>query len=53
MLPPQGEPRRRSVGRRFSSFVTLYRRLREELGPGALRGLDPPPRRSLAGVNKK
>lgn len=111
MLPPQGEPRKRSVGRRFSSFVTLFRRvsaagaalqrrlrpalpafggtsrawlhcllpsvcpastqamtvqpapcrihplprpqLREELGPAAMRGLDPPPRRSLQGVNRK
>jgi hypothetical protein len=98
-MPPQGEPRKRSVGRRFSSFVALHRRvsrhtlaalalcllakvwvlvltgltkaaarsrpkqpscksahhlqLREELGPAALRGLEPPPRRSLAGVNKK
>ena len=87
-MPPQGEPRRRSVGRRYSSFVTLHRRvgaasqplgvlragvcachaltgrllrrlmhplaqLREELGPALLRGLDPPPRRSLAGVNRR
>lgn len=27
VLPPQGEPRKRSVGRRFSSFVTLFRRV--------------------------
>lgn len=126
VLPPQGEPRKRSVGRRFSSFVTLFRRvgaaaislggclrpllpatcagaylsvhyllpildatvppccpggwcgvgactawgtapsntawrtqpiprlqLREELGPTVMRGLDPPPRRSLQGVNRK
>ncbi|KAL4433954.1 hypothetical protein ABPG75_000395 [Micractinium tetrahymenae] len=53
VLPPQREPRKRSVGRRFSSFVTLFRRLREELGPAVMRGLDPPPRRSLQGVNRK
>ncbi len=30
VLPPGGEaPRRRSIGRRFSSFVTLYKRLKE------------------------
>lgn len=31
----------------------LCLQLREELGPALLRGLDPPPRRSLAGVNRK
>lgn len=27
--------------------------LREELGPKAMEGLEPPPRRALAGVNKR
>jgi hypothetical protein len=27
VLPPQGEARKRSVGRRFSSFITLHRRV--------------------------
>ena len=26
-MPPQGETRKRSVGRRYSSFVTLHRRV--------------------------
>lgn len=26
-MPPQGEARKRSVGRRYSSFVTLHRRV--------------------------
>lgn len=34
VLPPQGEPRKRSVGRRFSSFVTLHRRVRQPRGGG-------------------
>ncbi|GAB4813643.1 hypothetical protein N2152v2_000689 [Parachlorella kessleri] len=54
VLPPQdGPPRKRSVGRRYSNFVTLYQRLREELGPRMLAGLEPPPKRAFAGVNKK
>lgn len=27
VMPPQGEARKRSVGRRYSSFVTLHRRV--------------------------
>lgn len=34
-MPPQGETRKRSVGRRYSSFVTLHRRV----GAGAERVL--------------
>lgn len=38
VMPPQGVPRKRSVGRRFSSFLTLYRRVGAALlGLPALR----------------
>ena len=50
VLPPSGEPRVRSVLRRFSHFERLHDRLKEELGPRASAGLELlPPKRSLAG----
>ena len=50
VLPPTGDPRVRSVLRRYSHFERLYERLKEELGPKASAGLELlPPKRSLAG----
>ena len=50
VLPPSGEPRVRSVLRRYSHFERLHDRLKEELGPRASAGLELlPPKRSLAG----
>lgn len=43
----------RSVLRRFSHFTKLDERLREELGPAALAGKEPPARHSLFSVNKR
>lgn len=51
VIAPDGSPRVRSIGRRFSNFLSLHNRLKEELGPQVLTGLDPPPKRALAGVN--
>jgi hypothetical protein len=36
VMPPQGEPRKRSVGRRFSSFVTLFKRVRAPSLPSSM-----------------
>uniref|UniRef100_A0A1D2AAG2 PX domain-containing protein n=2 Tax=Auxenochlorella protothecoides TaxID=3075 RepID=A0A1D2AAG2_AUXPR len=53
VIPPDGPPRRRSVGRRFSNFTTLHQKLQEELGPATLTALDPPPKKTLAWVNQR
>ncbi|KAK9834256.1 hypothetical protein WJX81_000497 [Elliptochloris bilobata] len=55
VLPPEGRgpERTRSVLRRFSHFTKLHARLRKELGPKAMEGREPPPRRALAGVNRR
>lgn len=43
----------RSVLRRFSHFMKLFDKLREELGARTMVGKEPPPKRTLVNVNKR